>query len=216
MLDSLGSTLTEETLDGYFTANSLDPEKDELTIEQVVAALEKEVNKSREDKKIVGPEETFVLRDEAAGSSDIPSLDLIDKQGQPNHALSISVSGPDARPPGQEASIDPMAVARDTNGLNHHTNQVPLTDEAGIPYDEDEGDEDDTDSGPDSNLERVINIKECPLCHRRRLSKRTEVDIVTHLAVSCSAFLLISPSCIYSFFLVRFALVRIGQGSTGF
>jgi phosphatidylserine decarboxylase len=33
---------------------------------------------------------------------------------------------------------------------------------------------------------RVINIKTCPLCHKPRLSKRAEVDIVTHLAVCAS------------------------------
>lgn len=35
-------------------------------------------------------------------------------------------------------------------------------------------------------VERVIVLKSCPLCHMPRLSKKAEVDIVTHLAVCAS------------------------------
>ena len=35
-------------------------------------------------------------------------------------------------------------------------------------------------------VERVINVKNCPLCHRPRLNSKAEVDIVTHLAVCAS------------------------------
>ena len=52
----------------------------------------------------------------------------------------------------------------------------------------------DLDGEPDSalddpldDLERIINIRTCPLCHRRRLGKRSEQDIVTHLAICASS-----------------------------
>ncbi|KAF8624424.1 hypothetical protein AX17_007133 [Amanita inopinata Kibby_2008] len=35
-------------------------------------------------------------------------------------------------------------------------------------------------------VERVINVKNCPLCHRPRLNSKAEMDIVTHLAVCAS------------------------------
>ncbi|KAF8629477.1 hypothetical protein AX15_003424 [Amanita polypyramis BW_CC] len=35
-------------------------------------------------------------------------------------------------------------------------------------------------------VERVINVKNCPLCHRPRLNSKGEMDIVTHLAVCAS------------------------------
>ena len=38
----------------------------------------------------------------------------------------------------------------------------------------------------DDGLERVINVKSCPLCHRPRMNAKAEVDIVTHLAVCAS------------------------------
>jgi phosphatidylserine decarboxylase len=43
-------------------------------------------------------------------------------------------------------------------------------------------------SSPTSSdlFERVINIKNCPLCLRPRLNSKAEVDIVTHLAVCAS------------------------------
>jgi phosphatidylserine decarboxylase len=36
------------------------------------------------------------------------------------------------------------------------------------------------------SVERVINVQNCPLCHRPRLNSKAEVDIVTHLAVCAS------------------------------
>jgi phosphatidylserine decarboxylase len=35
-------------------------------------------------------------------------------------------------------------------------------------------------------FERVINIKNCPLCHRPRLNSKAEMDIITHLAICAS------------------------------
>lgn len=42
------------------------------------------------------------------------------------------------------------------------------------------------DSPSPDNFERVINVKNCPLCHRPRLNSKAERDIVTHLAVCAS------------------------------
>ena len=41
-------------------------------------------------------------------------------------------------------------------------------------------------SGLDDGDERVINVNICPLCHRRCLNSKAEVDIVTHLVVCAS------------------------------
>ncbi|KAF8160416.1 hypothetical protein BJ912DRAFT_1035445 [Pholiota molesta] len=37
-----------------------------------------------------------------------------------------------------------------------------------------------------SAVERVINVKNCPLCHRPRLNSKAEMDIITHLAICAS------------------------------
>ncbi|KAJ7243915.1 phosphatidylserine decarboxylase-domain-containing protein [Mycena haematopus] len=38
----------------------------------------------------------------------------------------------------------------------------------------------------EESFERVINVKNCPLCHRPRLNSKAEVDIITHIAVCAS------------------------------
>lgn len=187
MLDSLGSTLTKETVNGYFTQQNLDPESDELTIEQVIQALEGEVKKRREDKNTVSSEENDMSSDSATPTppADLPNLELLDSNSKPDPAVALSVDGPGARPE-QDPEVDALnKPAVITNRLPK--NEFHLTDEAGIPYDDDDDDDDQEISEESEHLERVINVKECPLCHRPRLNKRTEVDIVTHIAVCASA-----------------------------
>jgi phosphatidylserine decarboxylase len=188
MLDSLGSTLTKQTIDSYFTQQNLSPETDELTIEQLIQALEGEVKKRKEDKNRVRPEENDMSSGSGAvtpslqASDAIPSLELLDGQSRPNPAIALGVDGPAARPAQDPAVAELDRPAVVGNGLPK--NEVPVTDEAGIPYDDDDENEIPEES---EHLERVINVKECPLCHRPRLSKRSEVDIVTHIAVCASA-----------------------------
>ena len=45
---------------------------------------------------------------------------------------------------------------------------------------------DDISQNSSDSLERVINIKNCPLCHRLRLNSKADIDIVTHLAICAS------------------------------
>ena len=44
----------------------------------------------------------------------------------------------------------------------------------------------DYESGDGEIIERVVNIKTCPLCHRPRMNAKAEMDIITHLAVCAS------------------------------
>jgi phosphatidylserine decarboxylase len=44
---------------------------------------------------------------------------------------------------------------------------------------------DDSRNNEDS-VERVINVKSCPLCHRPRMNSKAEMDIMTHIAVCAS------------------------------
>lgn len=41
-------------------------------------------------------------------------------------------------------------------------------------------------SSSGDSVERVINVKSCPLCHRPRMNSKAEMDIITHLAVCAS------------------------------
>ncbi|KAJ7472559.1 phosphatidylserine decarboxylase-domain-containing protein [Mycena latifolia] len=43
-----------------------------------------------------------------------------------------------------------------------------------------------SNASSEDSFERVINVKNCPLCHRPRLNSKAEVDIITHIAVCAS------------------------------
>lgn len=51
MLDSLGSTLTSNTIASFFTRSNKDPQTGELTIEEAIQCLETELGRPRSEKK---------------------------------------------------------------------------------------------------------------------------------------------------------------------
>ncbi|WVQ98224.1 phosphatidylserine decarboxylase [Kwoniella sp. CBS 9459] len=230
MLDSLGSTLTRRTLEGFFSSCGKSAEKDELTMEEAIKCLEVEVTKSRSEKERVSGDDLTQLGSTSGAMTPAisaqPAQEGLDMTG-PQGDISSPVD-PDelaehirqSRPRKQDGAggndtdlagnIDP--IDSDRSGPQSHVepgvpavkvertaspsgktvsaNNVPdgdvtpssLSDaEAEAEADGDEG-----DSSPDDR-ERVINIKTCPLCHRPRLGKKSEQDIVTHLAVCASA-----------------------------
>lgn len=58
MLDSLGSTLSKDTISSFFTRHGLTDDQ-ELTYDQVVSCLEQEVMKPKEQRKRVDPNERY-------------------------------------------------------------------------------------------------------------------------------------------------------------
>ena len=42
------------------------------------------------------------------------------------------------------------------------------------------------DLADDRDEEHVIEIRECPICHQPRLNKRSDADIITHIATCAS------------------------------
>ncbi|KAG2141147.1 phosphatidylserine decarboxylase-domain-containing protein [Suillus bovinus] len=128
MLDSLGSTLSAQTIDSFFT-----PE-DELTLEESIQCLETELVRPACEKKRIDTVDAFMDRDITSTSGGSRS----------NNSRQDSAS-----------SSDPDDVT---------STQVSSSD----------------------TFERVINIKNCPLCHRPRLNSKAEMDIITHLAICAS------------------------------
>lgn len=145
MLDSLGSTLSEQTINSFFqrfqTSTDLQhaKEAEEITIDQAVICLEDQL--SRQSK---GPAQKDV---QPTGSA--PESDHAITENEQANQFDLSLSAPE----GDSGS----------NGNGH-----------GLA---------DPD---DKSGEHVIVITECPLCHQPRLNKRSEVDIVTHLATCAS------------------------------
>jgi phosphatidylserine decarboxylase len=153
MLDTLGSTLHESTINSFFErfretngADSL--EATELTIDQAVICLEDQLTS---------------LSQNASRSSSDDSRSM----------RSMSVYLDDA------ASVN--GGSRNQSSLSLAVQQQPVLGSAG----EDGSSLGETDVDGKSE-EHVIQIRECPLCHQPRMNKRSEMDIVTHLATCAS------------------------------
>lgn len=155
MLDTLGSTLHESTIDGMFErfAKEMPDEVPSLSFDQAVICLEDQLQ--RTDAK-------------SSKSWLIPNLSR----------SSTYNSGDTSTPP--SSTETPMNF---DDSLSQTTSLPPPTlgreGEEGITFAE-------NDLHDESGEEHVIEIRECPICHQPRLNKRTDADIITHIATCAS------------------------------
>lgn len=197
MLDSLGSTLSTETVNSFFTRNNKKPNEDELTMAQAIQCLETEVGRPNNEKKRISPDDNML---ESSTPPTPPMTRMLSSQTPPQLAK-LDFSGPPIAPPDLESSpverIAPHPVYPTEVG------QQPLSDAAAggskivlssypgtrqsSATSSDAEDSSGSGSTSDDTFERVINVKNCPMCHRPRLNKKAEMDIVTHLAVCASS-----------------------------
>lgn len=160
MLDSLGSTLTRQTIESFFTQFGKDPDNgDELSVDEVVQALEQEVTKSRDQKRKV------------TSMADVDTNELNER---------LMASWPKSQTTTDSSEASTAASLREDS-------KVPTQPQTDAHSSATSSDAEDSSEPQNDDVERVINIKECPLCHRPRLGKRSERDIITHLAVCASA-----------------------------
>ena len=160
MLDTLGSTLHESTIDGFFkrfeSANG--SEDYALSYDQAVMCLE-DLLESME-----GQEGSWRFKT-ARQSPAMPPL----SRNQSSHNTTESTS----RTPSHDQSNDPAAVPALPH--EHHG-------EAGL-----QGETiDANDLADERGEEHIVEIRECPICHQPRLSKKSDSDIVTHIATCAS------------------------------
>lgn len=161
MLDTLGSTLHEDTIDSFFERfreenEDWSLEEAELTMDQAVICLEDQLNTLAQKR---GDYTSNPLPYNAGDEDDLSETPTpLLKSRNPSQ---ISLSGNGQKIPVQE--VPAMGVAGEEG--------------AHLPAD---------DLGDGKAEEHVIQIKECPLCHQPRMNKRSEIDIVTHLATCAS------------------------------
>lgn len=216
MLDSLGSTLSRSTIDSFFTRHGKPPSTGELTIEEAVDCLEEEVSRPVSQKKRLSQTDEFVTASNTESVTPMygvnrshQDLTGLSFNGPAVGALSVSPRGESEEKLG-EGSHDDRNQGLGTqsgqpSGNTQVIGQVPYP-AGSAPEHVDKiltiahaaqasggnstsGSEDDltASSGDnDEGVERVINIKTCPLCHQPRLKNKGEMDIVTHLAICAS------------------------------
>ena len=214
MLDSLGSTLSMETIDSFFTRWNKNPQTDELIFPEAIQCLETEICRPTSEKKRIRPSENEDRERELGTGTEnstphTPNLHA-GTQIPPSLGLdSLSFSGPaihigDALLPAHQHPTPrtvhptepmqmqvadyvhdearPQAVRQPSASSSLMSDTENTVSGSGGSI---SGDGNGNGSG-DELFERVINIKNCPLCHRPRLNSKAERDIVTHLAVCAS------------------------------
>ena len=144
MLDTLGSTLKDTTINGFFQryANENDESGEgDLTFSQAVICLEEQLEKTTHTKKSVADRAKELAHLSAASSgTETPS--------EPGAYHQQPISGI----PGEEGQYITNDLSDDFNGEEH-----------------------------------VIEIRECPICHQPKLNKRSDTEIVTHIATCASS-----------------------------
>ncbi|KAI0891378.1 phosphatidylserine decarboxylase-domain-containing protein [Annulohypoxylon nitens] len=168
MLDTLGSTLHESTIDGFFERfpHEAPTGEQEITMDEAVICLEDQLNAKTKSHPVTDKLKNLVpdtdkvknlLAPSSQGSSVTPSeegsfvLSSEDSSGQGTPSGSSTIAIPDLSTPGEEGE------ALEKDDLN-------------------------TERGE----EHVVEIRECPICHQPRLNKRKDADIITHIATCAS------------------------------
>ncbi|KAI9767754.1 MAG: hypothetical protein M1840_005435 [Geoglossum simile] len=166
MLDTLGSTLKESTIDGFFkryAAENEDPSCMELTFDQTVICLEDQLDQSSQ-KRSLGESITAHL-------PKVPGLPAVlhrDDSGDSHHASASSSSGTPTINLSESSAVP--TVSQDTLGSAGEEGDLLSKD----------------DLVDEKGEEHVIEITECPICHQPRLNKRSDTDIITHIATCAS------------------------------
>jgi phosphatidylserine decarboxylase len=181
MLDSLGSTLHNKTIDGFFRRWQDDNGGEELlTIDQAVICLEEQLTKSTHHHKHriselydhIAKPHSFAARsaDHSPAGGNTPQVGASD-------------STPDLPP--NAAQIPKLEVSELAEDGKPKTLNVSGTESPG------EMDlENDLNDDPESKEEHVVQIHECPICHQPRLARgrrTTDADIITHIATCASS-----------------------------
>lgn len=163
MLDTLGSTLRESTIDGFFmrfAPENEEVEEVDLTFDQAIICLEEQLMKTNKKQSISSKVKTSLHMPSSVQNAE------------------TSIANPPSPETSRKASTneDPDRTAIPTSSIQHHgddgeegslINTYDLADDAG-------------------GEEHVVEIRECPICHQPKLNKRADADIITHIATCAS------------------------------
>jgi len=182
MLDTLGSTLHDRTIDGFFERwKDVNGGEDILTTDQAVICLEEQLMKTQET------HHHHMTNPLASLKKQNPSTSTARLSYTSNKASSQAPPSGSQTPSNFAAgsgSIPTLEVSE--LGEKGEEGRYLTTDETVGIDDDVEQDLDD----PESKEEHVVEIQECPICHQPRLArgrKTTDADIITHIATCASS-----------------------------
>lgn len=168
MLDTLGSTLHESTIDAFFTRFARQNGGEEiLTMDQAVICLEDRLQEYQA--KSFG--DTIKGQLPHSLTSRFTLLRPSDESGANVAASQVSSSTNTPINNSSQTSIIPALEVSDLSNGGENIAMLPADDLA----DEEKGEE------------HIVEIQECPICHQPRLDKKnSEADIITHIATCAS------------------------------
>lgn len=168
MLDTLGSTLHNATIDSWFQRFAEHNNHEEyLTIDQAVICLEDQLQKKQKNMTI---------------------SDRIRGQLPDTLTSSLTTVGTDDTPTDETPSL----ASSTGTPLNNRsqTSIVPALEVTDLEDGEEGGAlpaNDLADPDEEKGEEHIVEIQECPICHQPRLDKKnSEADIITHVATCAS------------------------------
>ncbi len=170
MLDTLGSTLRESTIEGFFRRFQHENVTGEssLTMDQAVICLEDQLNAKSPAQSIAGDKVKSVL----------PDADKV------KNLLTVPGQGSNLPTPSEEGTFTLDSEDSIVQGQQSGTSTIVVPD-LSTPGEEGEFLGKD-DLNFDRGEEHVVEIRECPICHQPRLNKRKDADIITHIATCAS------------------------------
>ena len=178
MLDTLGSTLKESTIESFFKRfqkadNPGDEPNYDLSIDEAVVCLEDQLFERSRQPVTLGDRVKNLIPDNIPFKSHIPS--------QLGQEMTTSTS-----------SLTDVATETSPSASEHSTfvdQSQPSVDSQAVEGPRtpgEDGDDQDRDDLNDKGEEHVVEIRECPICHQPRLNKRSDADIITHVATCAS------------------------------
>ncbi|KAI1501437.1 phosphatidylserine decarboxylase-domain-containing protein [Biscogniauxia marginata] len=160
MLDTLGSTLRDSTIDRFFQRfpHKAASGELELTMDEAVLCLEDQLE---------------------AKTKHQPTAEKL------KNMLHVPGQSNNLATPSEEGSFTLSSEESTVQGTQPGSSTIVVP-ELSTPGEEGEMLEKD-DLNTDRGEEHVVEIRECPICHQPRLNKRKDTDIITHIATCASS-----------------------------
>lgn len=166
MLDTLGSTLKESTIDSFFKRFSAENEPSEtvdLSFDQAVICLEDTLRVLQKRNAVAVPP---VPRIPEPGPSSVGSQESEEPSSSSDDLATESSTAMPSNADPTRTAVPTISSDEQPSSNDEYLRPDDLADERGE--------------------EHVIEIRECPLCHQPRLGKRSDADIITHIATCAS------------------------------
>jgi phosphatidylserine decarboxylase len=191
MLESLGSTISDSTIDEFWSHFNK-TEDQELEFDELIDRLEAHIvysdRRRQEAKKAREPADGI----ERSDTSNSLFLDPVKFYQYDSEMSSDNLNDSDSEDTLNDKDRTSFASSDHDEPLAEaHGVQYGVHDDHEKPYDinndkEVKLNEEDVMESESENIEKIIHVKECPICHRPNLNRKSQMDIITHIA-TCAA-----------------------------